>query len=138
MKISIIILSLFITSLSYACPKLSGNYDCKRFIQGYAVDYSIEDNIWNFNINGEGYFADGEEHSLDRQGTTGFYKSSCTNDNYSFYQSFTDNETGSIQTETSDFYIKNSDADTMYVNQVFTFGGEGGFVLRINDICKRN
>lgn len=138
MNFFIFTLVIFFTSLSMACPKLSGAYDCKRFIQGYEVDYEVENNVWEFQINGQNYLADDITHSLTRRGVTGTYKSRCIGkSNYHFYQEFTNNETGSAQTETSEFYIKNGDASTVYVDQYFTFGGDDGFALSINDVCKR-
>ncbi len=132
-----IFLILLFAAKAFACPELDGDYDCKRFIKGYAFAHSVEGNNWEFMVNGQHYYADNVVHPLKRHGVTGTYKSYCSGENYNFYQAFTNNRTGSIQTETTDFYTKNNDPDTLYVNQVFTFGGEDGFILRINDVCKR-
>jgi len=136
MKNLILLLALFYSLPILACPDISGIYECKRFIQGYNINLISAEPTSQITINSETYKIDNKRHELSRDGVTGFYKSSCDKgDKFLFYQSYTEHENGVHQTEATEFYIKDNDKSTLYTQQIFTFGDEGGLILNIDDKC---
>jgi len=126
------------TNWASACPKINNTYSCSRFTAGYVLKTEKANDIWHITINGERYIADGKTHKLEAKGVNGTYNLLCNQHHEFFFsQRYNTDDNPTPQTETSVFSFPDRENNTLLTDQEFTFGGDNGLALRIDDRCTK-